>query len=131
MTLIGLLMLAGLLLKVLGFLFLFAASLGLLRFKDPLQRMHAATKAGTIGAGLTVSGAALGSGDGLTMAVAGLTVLFLVFTVPVAGHVLGRAIYFSKVPLLGLKERDALGRPGRPDVRESAPCAPSESPPPR
>lgn len=131
MTLTSTLMLAGLLLKILGFLFLVAASLGVLRFKDPLQRMHAATKAGTIGAGLTVGGVALASGDSTAMLIAGLTVLFLIFTVPVAGHVLGRAIYFSDAPLLGLKGRDALGRLNRPDVIESAACAVSESPPSR
>lgn len=102
--------LAALLLKAAGIVFLFAASLGLLRFKDPLQRMHAATKAGTLGAGLTVAGAALASGDGYAMAIGALAVLFLIFTVPVAGHLLGRAIYFSDTPLHGLAERDALGR---------------------
>lgn len=98
----------ALLLKIAGFVFVFAAALGVLRFKDPLQRMHASTKAGTIGAGLTVGGAALASGDGLTMAVAACTILFLIFTVPVAGHVLGRAIYVCGAPLLGLEGKDAL-----------------------
>lgn len=102
--------LAALVLKAAGMLFLFAASLGLLRFKDPLQRMHAATKAGTLGAGLTVAGAALASGDGYAMAIGALAVIFLIFTVPVAAHLLGRAIYFSNTPLHGLAERDALGR---------------------
>lgn len=98
----------ALLLKVVGFVFLFAACLGLLRFQDPLQRMHAATKAGTIGAGLTVAGAALPSGDGATWSIAVLIILFLALTVPVAGHLLGRAIYFSGARLLGLGDRDAL-----------------------
>ena len=98
----------ALLLKIAGMVFLFAAALGVLRFQDPLQRMHASTKAGTIGAGLIVAGAAIGSGDGWTIGIASLTVLFLLFTVPVAGHVLGRAIYISGAPLLGLKGKDAL-----------------------
>ncbi|MCK9510142.1 MAG: monovalent cation/H(+) antiporter subunit G [Pigmentiphaga sp.] len=99
---------AALLLKIAGFVFLFSAALGLLRFKDPLQRMHAATKAGTVGAGLSVAGAALAHGDGLTMIVAAVTILFLVITVPLAGHLLGRAIYVSGVPLQGIEGRDAL-----------------------
>ena len=74
----------ALLLKVVGFSFLFSASLGVLRFKDPLQRMHAATKAGTIGAGLTVAGVALASGDGYAMGIAALTILFLIFSIPIA-----------------------------------------------
>ncbi|VGO10903.1 Na(+) H(+) antiporter subunit G [plant metagenome] len=101
------LMLLALLLKLAGFVFLFAAALGLLRFKDPLQRMHASTKAGTIGAGLTVAGAALTQADGTTLMIAALTILFLVLTVPVAGHVLGRAIYVSgRAPLDA--DKDAL-----------------------
>lgn len=100
--------LCALLLKVAGFVFLFAAALGVMRFKDPLQRMHAATKAGTMGAGLTVAGAALARGDGLSLGIAALTILFLIFTVPVAGHLLGRAIYVSGAPLLGMKAEDPL-----------------------
>ncbi len=103
---------AALLLKIAGFVFLLGAALGLLRFSDPLQRMHASTKSGTIGAGLTVAGAALGSGDAYTLAIAAVAILFLVLTVPVAGHLLGRAIYFSGEPLRGLENRDALRERG-------------------
>lgn len=102
------LVIMALLLKVGGFVFLCAAALGLLRFSDPLQRMHAATKAGTVGAGLTVAGAALASADATTMAVAALTIVFLIFTVPVAGHMLGRAIYVSGAKLQGIEGNDAL-----------------------
>ena len=35
------------------------ATIGLLRFDDPFQRMHAATKAGTLGAGLVLIGTML------------------------------------------------------------------------
>ena len=98
----------AILLQITGLVFLFAAAIGLLRFRDPLQRMHAATKAGTIGAGLTVAGVALGSGDGLAIGIAALTILFLIFTVPVAGHLLGRAIYYSGERLIGIEGRDAL-----------------------
>ena len=40
------------LLLVLGSLFSFVAALGMLRLPDTVIRMHAATKAGTLGAGL-------------------------------------------------------------------------------
>ena len=104
----ALILVIALLLKIAGFLFLLAAAVGLLRFDDPMQRMHASTKAGTIGAGLTVGGAALASGDGTTMVVAAATIVFLIFTVPIAGHLLGRAIYVSGAPLQGIAGRDAL-----------------------
>jgi len=95
-------------LKVLGVIFLFAAALGLLRFKDPLQRMHAATKAGTIGAGLVLAGAVLliDSTEGQIIGL--LAILFLFLTAPVSGHLLGRAAYVSGAELIGIEERDAL-----------------------
>lgn len=94
--------------KLAGVVFLFAAALGVLRFPDALQRMHAATKAGTVGAGLTVIGAVLSLGR-LDAAIIGtLTVMFLLLTVPVAGHLLGRAAYVSGAALVGLGATDAL-----------------------
>lgn len=50
---IGLALLAG------GLLFFAAGSLGLLRFPDALSRLHALTKADTLGFGLVVLGLAL------------------------------------------------------------------------
>ncbi len=96
-----------------GVLFLSAAVIGLLRFRDPLQRMHASTKAGTLGAILTVLGAICVLQDTTSLVVGLLTVLCLLLTVPVAGHVLGRAIYSSGAwfegedALQGVLERQA------------------------
>lgn len=42
-----------------GLLFLFAGSVGLLRFPDTLSRLHALTKADTLGLGLVVAGLAV------------------------------------------------------------------------
>lgn len=95
-------------LKIFGVAFLFAAALGVLRFKDPLQRMHAATKSGTIGAGLVLAGTVLVI-DGVEARVIGvLAILFLFFTAPVAGHLLGRAAYISGAELLDVDGKDAL-----------------------
>lgn len=96
------------LLQIVGAVFLFAAGLGLVRFRDPLQRMHAATKAGTVGAGFMVLAAILSLGT-LEAALIGLAVLaFLILTIPIAGHLLGRAAYVSGAELEGLEGRDAL-----------------------
>ena len=91
--------LLALLLKVAGTVFLLVATLGVLRFQDPFQRMHAATKAGTLGAGLVLAGAAVSKGSFDATLVAVLTILFLIATMPVAGHLLGRAAYISGAPL--------------------------------
>ena len=91
-----------------GVLFLIAAAVGVLRFPDPLQRMHASTKAGTIGAVLVVLGSAVAPGRGGALSIGTVTVVFLLMTVPVAGHLLGRAIYVSGARLTGLDDKDAL-----------------------
>lgn len=83
------------LLKLLGVGFLCIAGIGVMRLSDPFQRMHAATKAGTLGAGLVILGSIISHGatDATVMGI--LTIVFLLLTVPVAGHLLGRASYIS------------------------------------
>lgn len=102
------LVILSLVLKVAGVVFLFAAALGLVRFRDALQRMHASTKTGTIGAGLVLAGTVLRveSVEGVVIGV--LAIVFLLLTVPVAGHLLGRAAYVSGADLVGLEGKDAL-----------------------
>lgn len=48
-------------LMLLGVLFFFAGSVGLLRFPDQFSRLHAVTKADTLGLGLVVLGLSLQS----------------------------------------------------------------------
>ncbi len=67
------------------------ASLGLLRLRDPFLRMHAATKAGVVGSGLIVIGAALAIGGAAALVLGVLCVVFLLVTSPIASHALGRA----------------------------------------
>ncbi len=98
----------GLALKVAGVVFLFAAALGVWRFKDPLQRMHAATKAGTIGAGLVILGSLTAASDAETVIIGILAIVFLLFTAPVAGHLLARAAYTSGTTLADVGTQDAL-----------------------
>ncbi len=91
-----------------GVVFLFAAIFGLLRFADPLQRIHATTKSGTVGAGLILVGVMLHMGDGQATFIGTATVIFLMLTIPIAGHLLGRAAYVSGARLDGLHGEDAL-----------------------
>lgn len=102
------LLLLAVLFKLVGVVFIFAAALGLIRFQDPFQRMHAATKAGTVGAIFTVLGV-MCSMQTLGPTLIGLFVIaFLLLTVPVAGHLLGRAAYMSGGSIEGLVGEDAL-----------------------
>lgn len=114
----------ALLVKVLGVAFLLIATIGLLRFDDTLQRMHAATKAGTLGAGLVLIGAMLNKGTTDATMTGGLTVLFLLLTIPVASHLLARAAYISGSELVGIDEtndalKGVLERPEEPIETES------------
>ncbi|BFN26697.1 Na(+)/H(+) antiporter subunit G [Pseudomonas sp. SCT] len=51
-----------------GLLFFAAGSIGLLRFPDTLSRLHALTKADTLGLGLVVAGLSLRAGSLLEVA---------------------------------------------------------------
>lgn len=82
-----------------GGAFVAIAGLGLLRLPDVLIRMHASTKAGTLGVGLIVIGVALHFGDLVVATKAALIILFLLLTAPVAAHLIGRAAYRSGTPL--------------------------------
>ena len=82
-----------------GGFFLFVAGLGILRLPDVFIRMHASTKAGTLGVGLVFSGAAIYFRNPAETAIAGLTVVFLLVTAPVAAHAIARAAYRMNVPV--------------------------------
>lgn len=86
-------------LLLLGSISMLLAAIGLLRFPDFYTRMHAGTKAASLGAGLILIGAVLPIDDPDINIRVWLTIFFIFLTVPVAGHLLGRAAY-----LRGLKQ---------------------------
>jgi multicomponent Na+:H+ antiporter subunit G len=82
-----------------GGLFAFIAGLGIARMPDVFIRMHAATKAGTLGVGLIMAAVAVNFAD-LGIAVRAFAgIAFLIITAPVAAHLIGRAAYGEGVPL--------------------------------
>ena len=86
-------------LMVTGSLFILLAAIGIVRMPDLLTRMSATTKAATLGASAMLLGLAVHFGDLGIVSRAGATILFLLLTAPVAAHMIGRAAYFSGVPL--------------------------------
>ncbi|MFO8154327.1 monovalent cation/H(+) antiporter subunit G, partial [Thioalkalivibrio sp.] len=82
-----------------GSIFMLIAALGVLRMPDLLTRMHATTKAGVLGAGLTMVAVALHFGTEPVIAKAVAVIAFLILTAPVAAHAIGRAGHFVGVPL--------------------------------
>lgn len=99
----------------LGVTFIVIASVGVARLPDVFQRMHAATKAGGIGATLVVLGV-LVAGNIARPATAVVTILFMLLTLSVASQLLARAAYLSGAELQGLERGDPLA-----DVLERTP----------
>ena len=79
-----------------GGLFIFLASLGLLRFKDLLSRMHAATKAGGAALAFILIAICFRAPGWEVVGKAVVALGFAFLTLPVAAHVLGRSSAISK-----------------------------------
>ncbi|MDT0501992.1 MULTISPECIES: monovalent cation/H(+) antiporter subunit G [unclassified Halomonas] len=81
-------------LVLVGALFMLLAALGVVRLPDLLTRMHATTKAATLGVSLVMLAVALHFAQVAVVARAFAVILFIMMTAPVAAHVIGRAGYF-------------------------------------
>ncbi|MDI5986740.1 monovalent cation/H(+) antiporter subunit G [Halomonas sp. M4R5S39] len=91
-----------------GAIFMFLAALGVLRLPDLLTRMHATTKAATLGATLIMLAVALHFAQVAVVARALGVILFIMMTAPVAAHVIGRAGYFVGAKLWSGTVKDEL-----------------------
>lgn len=96
------------LLVVTGSLFILTAAIGLIRLPDVYTRMHAASKAGTMGSCVLLLALAVSSADWSisTRALAGI--VFFLITVPISAHLLARASHIAGYPLAPAGARDDL-----------------------
>ena len=78
---------------VLGGILSLAAGIGLVRFPDPLSRLHAATKPQILGLIFVLAAIALESRSWSTLLVLAPVLLFQVLTAPISAHMVGRAGY--------------------------------------
>jgi multicomponent Na+:H+ antiporter subunit G len=76
--------------------FTLVAAIGIVRLPDLLTRMHASTKAGTLGSILVLAAMALVLGTGPVIAKTVAAILFLLLTAPIAAHMIGRAYVRTK-----------------------------------
>lgn len=83
------------LLVLIGAGFSLIAAVGVLRLPDLYTRLHAASKAGAIGAGLVFLAVAVSSLDGAVILRALLGIVFLLLSTPVSAHLLARAAFRS------------------------------------
>jgi multicomponent Na+:H+ antiporter subunit G len=84
---------------LLGIALMVVAGIGLLRMPDLLTRMHASSKAGTLGAILVLVAVALHFGDAAITVRVIVVCVFLLLTAPIASHVIARAAYRTGVPM--------------------------------
>lgn len=92
-----------------------AGAIGVLRLPDCYSRMHAASKAGALGAALVLAGVAAATSGGHSIAALG-AMLVVLATSPLAAHAVSRAAYRAGIrPLTGALG-DALEASSDPDV---------------
>jgi multicomponent K+:H+ antiporter subunit G len=96
------------LLILVGAIFTFIGSLGLVRLPDFFTRLHAPTKATTLGVGSLLVASAIHfstQGQGMSLHEV-LVTLFLFITAPVSGHLLGKTGLHLRLPRLGRQDDD-------------------------
>ncbi|BDA85985.1 hypothetical protein Sa4125_35270 [Aureimonas sp. SA4125] len=90
--------LAGVLVIV-GAGFTAIAAIGILRLPDLFTRMHAASKAGSVGVGLMLLALALVADQTAEALRAVAAILFFILTTPISAHLLAKAAYAAGYPL--------------------------------
>ncbi|MEZ4302916.1 MAG: monovalent cation/H(+) antiporter subunit G [Polyangiaceae bacterium] len=86
-------------LMALGVLLTFIGALGVVRLPDVYMRLSASAKASTLGVGSLLGAAAVHFGELSLASRAAAVIVLILSTAPVAAHMIGRAAYFSGVPL--------------------------------
>lgn len=118
-------------LAMLGAVFILLAAIGILRMPDLYLRISVTTKAATLGTGLILTSVAMYFGEaGITSRVVAI-ILFLLLTAPVAAHLIGKASYFTGIPIWDKSVVDDLKGRYRPDTEgpDSGEDPPAEQPP--
>ncbi|MBB6483145.1 monovalent cation/H(+) antiporter subunit G [Rhizobium lusitanum] len=91
-----------------GALFALIAAIGIVRLPDLYSRMHAASKAGTVGSGLLLLAVGIHSQDLSILARALAGFVFFALTAPIAAHLLARAAHEAGYRLTEPSVRDEL-----------------------
>jgi multicomponent Na+:H+ antiporter subunit G len=82
---------------VVGVFFMFVSSLGVLRLPDFYSRLHAPTKAATLGLFFLFVAVAIGVPEKVVVTKALLALIFIAATAPVGAHIMSRAAYRTGV----------------------------------
>jgi multicomponent Na+:H+ antiporter subunit G len=82
-----------------GAFFCLVAGIGILRMPDVFGRMHAATKAGTLGLALICIAAMIEAESWHQMIEPLFVFVFMIASAPVGAHLIGRAAFRTRVPV--------------------------------
>jgi multicomponent Na+:H+ antiporter subunit G len=74
------------LLFLIASIFVLGTGIGLLRLRDPLSRLHASTKAATLGTAFALLAVILNFRDPGIIALSAITLALIFFTAPIAAH---------------------------------------------
>ncbi|MFW6348402.1 MAG: monovalent cation/H(+) antiporter subunit G [Cyclonatronaceae bacterium] len=107
-----------------GAFFVLVAAIGVIRLPDLMMRMHASTKAGTLGAGLILAATAFAFDDISVLTRALAAIIFLLLTAPVAAHLIGRAAYHNGIELWPGTITDELNENGKSSLANGAETTP-------
>jgi multicomponent Na+:H+ antiporter subunit G len=83
--------------SAIGVFFMFVSSLGVLRLPDFYSRLHAPTKAATLGLFFLFVAVAIGVPEKVVVTKALLALIFIAATAPVGAHIMSRAAYRTGV----------------------------------
>lgn len=109
MSLQGIEELLTIILLLVGAFFMIVGSVGILKMPDLFMRMSATTKSSTMGIICTLLAAVVHFFDDVGTATRILaTIVFVLLTVPIAAHMIGRAGYFSGAKLWEMTIADEL-----------------------
>lgn len=104
---------------VIGAVFVLTAAIGLNRLPDLYTRMHAASKAGTVGSGLMLFAAGLHAADLPILLRAAAGFVFFILTAPVSAHLLAKAAHQAGYRLGAVSARDDMAAHGTTDLVET------------
>ena len=115
----------GAVITLIGSMFLFLGSLGLVRMPDIYNRIQTGTKATTLGTMLTLLGIGIIHLSWIGKII--VLIVFVLITNPVSSHVLSRAAHYVGIPLtpktvidkLELKEKFTVKKQKTTDTKES------------
>ena len=104
---------------LIGAFFVLVAAIGVVRLDDLYMRMHAASKAGTLGSGVLLIALAIYASESAIVLRALAAFVFFLLTARVSAHLLARAAYTMGYKPCDLTKSDALADKEGENVVES------------